>query len=127
MLNLSTDAANQVVGRATSLPLKSLDGMSRFGGYSQHYEDYSPAVDHLSGMRIAVHEMLMGRLDDAQQTITVFPGWPADVWDVHFKLKAPLNTTVEAACVGGVVTKLIVIPASRKSDVVVHNCKLGAT
>jgi hypothetical protein len=126
MLNLSTDAANQVVGRATAPPLRSLDGLSRFGGYSQHYEDYSPAVDHLSGMRIALHEMLMGRLDDVQQTITVFPGWPADVWDVDFKLKGPLNTTVEAACVRGVVTKLIVIPASRRRDVVVHNCKQGA-
>ena len=78
MLNLSHDAANQVVQRATALPLKSLDGVSRFGGYSQHYEDYSPAVDHLSGMRVAMHEMLLGRLDDVQQTITLFPGWPVE-------------------------------------------------
>ena len=40
-------------------PLTSLDGTARFPAYSAHYEDYSPAVDHLSQMRIAMHEMLM--------------------------------------------------------------------
>ena len=49
---------------------------------------------------------------------------PADMWDVDFKLKGPLNTTVEAACTNGVVSKLIVTPESRRGDIVVHNCKL---
>jgi hypothetical protein len=122
MLNLSTDAARQVVERAIALPMASLDGVSRFGGFSQHYEDYSPAVDHLSMMRIAVHEMLLGRLDDADQTITLFPSWPVE-WDVDFKLKGPLNTTVEAACVRGKLTKLVVMPPSRKAHVKVYNCR----
>ena len=102
--------------------MASLDGVSRFGGFSQHYEDYSPAVDHLSMMRIAVHEMLLGRLDDADQTITLFPSWPVE-WDVDFKLKGPLNTTVEAACVRGKLTKLVVMPPSRKAHVKVYNCR----
>ena len=37
-------------------------------------------------MRIALHEMLMGKLDDENHTITLFPSWPADRWDVSFKL-----------------------------------------
>ena len=70
-----------------------------------------------------MHEMLMGRLDDADQTITLFPGWPVGSWDVAFKLKGPLNTTVEAACTSGKLTKLVVVPASRRAAVQVHNCK----
>lgn len=73
-------------------------------------------------MRIAVHEMLLGRLDDAAQTITLFPAWPKG-WDVDFKLKGPLNTTVEAACVGGELTKLVVTPAARKAHIKVINCE----
>jgi hypothetical protein len=64
----------QVLARANALPLSSSDGPSRFKGFSQHYEDYSPAADHLSMMRIAMHEMLMGKLDDDHHTITLFPG-----------------------------------------------------
>ena len=73
VLGLAADAAAQVVERATAPPLSSADGTARFLGFSQHYEDYAPAVDHLSMMRIAVHEMLLGQLDDAEQTITVLP------------------------------------------------------
>ena len=73
-------------------------------------------------MRIAVHEMLLGRLDDAAQTITLFPAWPKG-WDVDFKLKGPLNTTIEAACVGGKLTKLVVTPTKRKAQVKVMNCE----
>ena len=73
VLGLATDAAAQIVERATAPPLSSADGTARFLGFSQHYEDYAPAVDHLSMMRIAVHEMLLGQLDDAVQTITVIP------------------------------------------------------
>lgn len=156
MLNLSTQAAQQVVQRAMAPPLSSNDGASRFSGFSQHYEDYSPAVDHLSMMRIATHEMLLGRLNDAkqvmiltltviladtlcpavvsvvcsasapdncEQTITLFPGFPAEQWDVSFKLHGPLNTTVEATCVGGKLTKLIVTPPERKADVRVFHCQ----
>ena len=75
-------------------------------------------------MRIALHEMLLGKLDDPpKHTITVFPGWPAELWDVDFKLKGPLNTTVEASCVNGRLAKLVVTPASRRADVVVYNCR----
>jgi hypothetical protein len=41
------------------------------------FEDYSPTAGHLSMMRIALHETLLGKLDDAWHTITLFPGWPA--------------------------------------------------
>lgn len=122
MLNLSTDAAAQVLARANAPPLSSSDGPARFRGFSQHYEDYSPAADHLSMMRIALHEMLLGKLDDANRTITLFPSWPAQLWDVSFKLQGAGNTTVEASCVGGQLKRLVVTPPERRANVVIFNC-----
>ena len=52
-------------------PLTSLDGTARFPAYSAHYEDYSPAVDHLSQMRIAMHEMLMSSDPATGDTLTL--------------------------------------------------------
>ena len=66
-----------------------------------------------SGM-IGLQEMLM-QVDDKK--IYLFPAWPKD-WNVHFKLHAPYNTTVEATVKDGKVTSLIVLPKERAKDVV---------
>jgi hypothetical protein len=50
--------------------------------------------------------------------ITLFPAWPKD-WDVHFKLHAPYQTTVEGVLKGGKVVSLKVLPVERMKDVVV--------
>jgi hypothetical protein len=66
-----------------------------------------------SGM-IGLQEMLMqvnGR------KIYLFPAWPGNI-DVHFKLHAPYNTTVEATLKDGKLESLIVMPEERKQDVV---------
>ena len=49
-----------------------------------------------SGM-IGMQEML---LQEADGKILLFPAWPKD-WDVHFKLHATGQTTVEAVLKGG--------------------------
>ena len=54
-------------------------------GFSQHYEDYEPAVDQLSMMRIAMHEALIGRLDDANKSVMLFAGWQVN-HSYHFAL-----------------------------------------
>ena len=77
---------------------------------------------HYAWFRIALHEMLLGKLDDDNHTITVFPGWPVQTWDVSFKLHGAGNTTVEASCVGGQLTKMRVTPESRRANVVLYNC-----
>jgi hypothetical protein len=46
----------------------------------------------------------------------LFPAWPKEK-DVHFKLHAPSNTTVEAELKDGKLIKLIVLPEERKKDV----------
>ncbi|HSC55090.1 MAG TPA: DUF5703 domain-containing protein [Phnomibacter sp.] len=65
-----------------------------------------------SGM-IGLQEMLL-QTDDKR--ILLFAGWPKEK-DVHFKLHAPHNTTVEAELKNGKLVSLIVLPESRKQDV----------
>lgn len=65
-----------------------------------------------SGM-IGLQEMLM-QVDDKR--ILLFPAWPKDK-DVHFKLHAPYNTTVEAELKNGNIISLKVLPEERKKDV----------
>ena len=77
---------------------------------------YDWAPDHNwggSGM-IGLQEML---LQTDGKKIFLFPAWPKDQ-DVHFKLHAPYNTTVEASVIHGEVQSLIVIPEDRKKDVI---------
>jgi hypothetical protein len=67
-----------------------------------------------SGM-IGLQEML---LQTAGQKILVLPAWPKDM-DVHFKLHAPYNTSVEIIWKNGKMAKMEVWPESRRGDVVV--------
>ena len=66
-----------------------------------------------SGM-IGLQEMLM-QVDDKK--IYLLPAWPKD-WDVHFKLHAPYQTTVEATVKDGKVENLKVFPESRRNDII---------
>lgn len=66
-----------------------------------------------SGM-IGLQEMLM-QVDGKK--IMLFPAWPAD-WDVHFKLHAPYQTTVEVELKNGKIESLKVLPEFRKADVI---------
>ena len=58
--------------------------------------------------------MLM-QVDDKK--IYLFPAWPK-TWNVHFKLHAPYNTTVEATIKNGKVESLIVMPKEREKDII---------
>jgi hypothetical protein len=66
-----------------------------------------------SGM-IGMQEML---LQEANGKIYLFPAWPKD-WNVHFKLHATQNTTIEAELQNGKVKILKVMPEERKKDVI---------
>jgi hypothetical protein len=65
-----------------------------------------------SGM-IGLQEMLMQTHD---KRILLFPAWPKDI-DVHFKLHAPYNTTVEAELKKGKPVVLKVTPGERAKDI----------
>jgi hypothetical protein len=77
---------------------------------------YDWAPDHNwggSGM-IGLQEMLM---QEANGKIYIFPAWPK-AWNVHFKLHASDNTTVEAELKNGKVVLLTVEPQIRMHDIV---------
>ncbi|MGZ3755774.1 MAG: DUF5703 domain-containing protein [Mucilaginibacter sp.] len=93
---------------------KLKDSGRRFPAFWGPGFDWTP--DHNwggSGM-IGLQEMLM-QVDNKK--IYLLPAWPKD-WDVHFKLHAPYNTTVEAIVKNGKVESLIVLPKERERDVV---------
>jgi hypothetical protein len=68
-----------------------------------------------SGM-IGLQEMLM-QVDDKK--IFLFPAWPKNI-DVHFKLHAPYNTTVEAEIKDSKVLFIKVLPVERNKDLIVY-------
>ncbi len=93
--------------------LKLADGPYRFPSFWGPGYDWSP--DHNwggSGM-IGLQEML---LQTVGEKILLFPAWPKD-WDVHFKLHAPEQTTVEAELKAGKLIDLKVFPESRQKDI----------
>jgi hypothetical protein len=98
--------------RLTSLKLQNAE--NKFPAFWGPSFDWLP--DHNwggSGM-IGLQEMLM-QTDDKK--IFLFPAWPKNI-DVHFKLHAPYNTTVEAEIKEGKVVLLKVFPEKRKADVI---------
>jgi hypothetical protein len=94
--------------------LKLSDGPYRFPAFWGPGFDWSP--DHNwggSGM-IGLQEMLLQTTDDGK--ILLFPAWPRE-WNVHFKLHAPKNTTVEAELKDGKVRVVNVVPENRRKDI----------
>ena len=47
MLNMTSEAASQLVGRASAPQAKGF----RFPGFAAHYQDYEPSLDHYGFMR----------------------------------------------------------------------------
>ncbi len=96
--------------------LKMKDSGRRFPAFWGPGFDWTP--DHNwggSGM-IGMQEML---LQTDGKKIYLLPSWPKD-WDVHFKLHAPYQTTVEAWVKNGKLIDMKVLPASRAQDVILQ-------
>ena len=56
-----------------------------------------PSLDHYGFMRTGLNYMLMSTLDDDKGSVLLFPAFPAQQWNVRFKMHAPRNTTIEAS------------------------------
>ncbi|KOP38388.1 hypothetical protein AKO67_10340 [Flavobacterium sp. VMW] len=94
--------------------LKMANSERRFPAFWGPGFDWVP--DHNwggSGM-IGMQEMLLQETDGK---IYLFPAWPKD-WNVHFKLHAKQNTTIEAELLNGELKFLKVIPEQRKKDII---------
>jgi alpha-L-fucosidase 2 len=75
--------------------------------------DYLPDEDNGGNGEYALQHML---LQADGTTIWLLPAWPRD-WNADFKLHAPMHTTIEGRVEGGKITRLVVTPATRASDV----------
>lgn len=98
---------------ARLIKLKLQNSGRRFPAFWGPGFDWTP--DHNwggSGM-IGLQEMLM-QCDGKK--IILFPAWPKN-WDVHFKLHAPYQTTVEGILKNGKLENLKVIPEERTKDI----------
>jgi hypothetical protein len=99
---------------AAELTVKKLqDSGRRFPAFWGPGYDWAP--DHNwggSGM-LGLQEML---LQTDGRKIYLLPAWPKQ-WDVHFKLHAPYQTTVECEVKNGKVRVLNVLPKARRADV----------
>ncbi len=95
--------------------LKMDDAAPRFPAFWGPGFDWTPDHNHGGSAMIGLQEMLLQ--EDGDGKLILFPSWPAD-WDVHFKLRAPGQTTVEAELRDGKIQSLTVTPASRRADIV---------
>ena len=94
--------------------LKMADSGRRFPAFWGPGFDWVP--DHNwggSGM-IGMQDML---LQEVNGKIYLFPAWPKK-WNVHFKLHATNNTTIEVELKNGNVNIIKVLPESRKKDII---------
>ncbi len=107
-LGLAEEAARYVSGN-----FSTWHSGSRFPAFWGPNFDWVPDQDHGCVAMTALQRML---LQADGNKILVLPAWPK-AWDVHFKLHAPMNTTVECMTKDGSVRVLKVLPRSRRQDV----------
>lgn len=94
--------------------LKLKNSHNKFPAFWGPGFDWTPDHNHGGSGMIGLQEMLL-QTDDKK--IILFAAWPKN-WDVHVKLHAPYNTTIEAIIENGKLTMLEVLPIERAKDVV---------
>lgn len=113
LLGLRNDTARLLVERTVGTPLPGY----RFPFFSaEDGMSDEPALEVFSNLQAGVQFALLQPGENS--TIVTFPGWPCD-WNVHFKLRGPVNTTIEGVWQDGKVLNLTVVPAWRMSSVIV--------
>lgn len=104
-----------LTNEAAELTVKKLqDSGRRFPAFWGPGYDWAPDHNWGGAGMIGLQEML---LQTDGRKIYLLPAWPKD-WDVHFKLHAPYQTTIEAVVKNGKIQELKVVPESRRADVV---------
>jgi hypothetical protein len=105
-LGLTDDAAALCLQKFAAAP-------QRFPTFWGPGFDWTPDHNHGGSAMIGLQEMLLQTPGDS---IYLLPAWPRS-WDVHFKLHAPRNTTVEVILRRGKIELLRVTPQERMADV----------
>lgn len=108
LLGLTDEAKRMVIERVKH----TAEGYRFPGFYGPNY-DWTPDQDQISVFMIALQYMAMQCEGDR---ILLLPAWPRE-WDVHFKLHAPYQTTIECVVQDGKVVTLVVQPEDRRMHV----------
>jgi len=99
---------------AASYTIEKLkNAATRFPAFWGPGFDWTPDHNQGGSGMIGLQEMLM---QTDGRKIYLFPAWPRN-WNVHFKLHAPYNTTVEGILRDGKITSLKVLPEERANDI----------
>ncbi len=101
-------------GKILTGKVANTNGVFRFPVMWGPNYDWLPDQDHGSNIMLTLQTMVL-QADGSK--IFLLPAWPK-AWDVSFKLHAPMRTTVECEYRGGKIFKLVVIPESRRHDIV---------
>jgi hypothetical protein len=109
-LGLARQAANGLAKR-----LSDWNKDFRFPAMWGPNNDELPDLDHGGVGQMALQYML---LQSDQNKIFLFPAWPRS-WEVSFKLHAPQGTTITGELKGGKLQNLIVVPQSRRKDIII--------
>ena len=117
LLGLASDAASDVVSRASTPPAQGY----RFPAFAPHEQDYEPSADHFAVFSNALQYMLIQRVDDEDDSVLLLPAWPCS-WNVNFTVSAPRLTTVTGSLVDGRLS-FTVTPQSRTSAVRATRCQ----
>jgi len=108
ILGLVPEAKKQILAKVTnSNPRHRFPAM-----WGPNY-DWLPDQDHGGNIQLTLEHMLL--VSDGRG-IQVLPAWPKE-WNVHFKLHAPQQTTVEGRVQDGRLVQLKVTPTARAKDV----------
>jgi len=110
MLGL-TEAATFYVTKNYTDPVYTL---ARFKGFWGPNYDWLPDLDHGSVSQLALQSMLVQTVGEK---ILLFPAWPAERWNVTFKLHVAGQTTIEGELKDGRLVTLAVTPEERRRDV----------
>jgi alpha-L-fucosidase 2 len=115
------DGTESAVLGLTSVAQKAVEaeftnfGDERFQWFWKPAHDWIPDLDNGGSGMITLQEML---LQPDGKKILLLPAWPKG-WTADFRLHAPFETIVEGRVERGKLVRIVVMPSSRKSDLVV--------
>jgi alpha-L-fucosidase 2 len=89
--------------------------MCRFPLYGREGPDSCPDFDHFGAGAVALQRMLV---QEAGDKVLLLPAWPGD-WDVDFKLRLAHGAVISGTVKDGALVAWDIVPAARKSSVVV--------
>lgn len=98
---------------------KSVDKTVKFPAFWAPKSDYIPDFDNGGALMMALQNML---IQNVENHIYVIPSFPS-TWTVDYKLLAYGNTTVRLKSKGHNISRLDVIPSSRKANIILPDSK----